>query len=217
MNQDEAKGIFLQALPELSEPLKSAVEFALANWHKLNRRESVKLCDLPHEKWRDVVGYEGLYQVSNFGRIKHFWNDRETIRKISKNYKGYSVVKLSKNNQGDSFLVHVLVARAFFSKPKDKHEINHRIADKENNGVFNLEWITHAENMRHASKMGLLKNKDGLEAPRAKLTKDDVIYIRKQFIKGDNEFGAHALSRKFNITPTSILDVVNYRTYKDVV
>ena len=75
MNQDEAKGIFLQALPELTEPLKSAVEFALANWHKLKRRESVKLCDLPHEEWRDVVGYEGLYQVSNCERVKSFHNN----------------------------------------------------------------------------------------------------------------------------------------------
>ena len=116
MNSSEAKRIFLQALPELSEPLKSAVEFALANWHKLNREprasdvainffaslpalpsndvdetfaaklnEMAKflrddsdvwssLDNLPHEKWRDVFGYEGLYQVSNFGRVKSFYS-----------------------------------------------------------------------------------------------------------------------------------------------
>ena len=258
MNSNEAKEIFLMKLPELYEPLKSAVEFTLANWHKLNREprasdvaitffanlpalpsndvddvfaaklnEMAKLIrddsdiwlsldDLPHEQWSDVVGYEGRYQVSNFGRVKSFWNARETIRKNGKNYKGYSVVKLNKNNQGGSVLVHVLVARAFLPKPEDKSEINHHIADKENNCVFNLQWMTHIENMHHASKMGLLKNKDGLKAPHAKLKKDDVLYIRKHFIKGNNEFGAHALSRKFNITPSSVLDVINYRTYKDV-
>ena len=259
LTANEAQEIFLQALPELSEPLKSAVEFTLANWHKLGREfrasdaainffaslpklptndvdedfaaklnEQAKilrddddvwlsLADLPHEEWRDVVGYEGRYKVSNFGRVKSFYYGRETIRKNCKNYKGYSVVKLHKNDQGNTFLVHVLVAKAFIPKPEGKREINHRIADKENNCVFNLEWMTHVENMQHASKMGLLTIKEGPEASHAKLTEADMRYIRKHFIKGDNEFGAHALARKFNLTPTTILDVVYYRTHKNIV
>ena len=121
MNQDEAKKIFLQALPKLSEPLKSAVKFTLANWHKFNRKprasdvaikffaslpalpsndidknfsveinKQVKILhddldvwlsleNLPREEWRDVVDYEGLYQVSNFGRVKSFQHNYPKI------------------------------------------------------------------------------------------------------------------------------------------
>ena len=115
LTAQDAREIFLQALPELSEPLKSAVGFAPANWHKLNREPRpsdiainffaslsalptndvdkvfadklnnmakllrndpdvwLSLENLPHEVWRDVVGYEGLYKVSNFGRVKSLY------------------------------------------------------------------------------------------------------------------------------------------------
>lgn len=69
MNMNETKKIFLKALPGLTEPLKSAVEFILADWHEPSR-EQIKVDNLPQEIWRDVVGYEGLYQVSTMGRVK---------------------------------------------------------------------------------------------------------------------------------------------------
>ena len=255
----EAKQIFLQSLPELSEPLKSAVEFTLANWHNLNREprasdvainffaslpalpsndvdetfaaklnEMAKLLrddqdvwlnldDLPHEEWRDVVGYEGLYQVSNFGRVKSFQRGRKTIRKISFDDKGYATVDLNKNGKRISFSVYVLVARAFIPNPENKREVNHRIADKKNSCIFNLEWATRLENMQHASKSGLLRPKYGARNYKAKLTNDDVRYIRSHHIPRHPKFSARALARKFDIAKSTVLRIINREVYADVV
>lgn len=258
MNQDEAKGIFLQALPELSEPLKSAVEFALANWHRLNREPrpsdvaikffanlpalpnntiDLKLAakpnamakllrdapdvwysleNLPHEEWRDVVGYEGLYQVSNYGRVKSFYYCREMIRKIRRDEKGYATIDLVKNRRQKSLSVHIIVAKAFIENPKNKREVNHRIADKENNCVFNLEWATRLENMQHASKSGLLKPKSGKINSKAKFTSNQVRYIRSNYIPRHFKFGAKALARKFGVAKSTVLRIIHFEVYKNV-
>ena len=259
MDSNKAKEIFLQSLPELSEPLKSAVEFTLANWKnvireprpsdvainffaslpslptndvdeifaaklnemaKLLRDDSdvwLSLENLPHEEWRDVVGYEGLYQVSNYGRVKSFQRGRKMILKITFDDKGYPTIDLNKNRTRTTFSVYVLVARLFIPNPENKLEVNHRIADKENCCIFNLEWATRLENMQHASKLGLLKPKYGARNYKAKLTNDDVRYIRTNYIPRHPEFGARALARKFNIAKSTILRIINREVYKDVI
>ena len=96
------------------------------------------------EQWKDVEGYEGLYIVSNYGRIKSL--PRETTKgKIIKQMQdkdGYFKVCLSKNNIRKTHFVHRLVATAFIKKPFDKNIINHIDENKQNNCVLNLEWCT---------------------------------------------------------------------------
>ena len=117
------------------------------------------------EIWKDVVGYENLYQVSNLGNVK-----RTHLLKPNIDRKGYYFVNLSKNGIVKCCRVHQLVARAFISNTTNKLEVNHKDGNKLNNSVDNLEWSTHLENMRHALKNNLLK-KDILKENALKLSK----------------------------------------------
>ena len=217
MNQNEAKEIFLKALPGLTEPLKSAVEFTLANWHKLDL-DLKFLEDLPHEEWRDVVGYEGLYKVSNFGRVKSFCNNGVRILNPSSTENpGYYVVNLTKNGNQRTRYVHILVAQAFLPNPENKSYVNHINGDKLNNCVENLKWTTPMENARHAWETGLATSRKGSENKHSKLMPDQVRYIRKNYKPRDKEFGRVALARKFGVSKSTIYFLLSCRTYQDVV
>lgn len=122
------------------------------------------------EIWKDIEGYEGLYQVSNLGRIKSFikWNGHKYIKevRIINPYKNYSdkyyfrsVIKLYKNGEKKDFKVHRLVAQAFIPNPNDYPIINHIDGNPLNNKVDNLEWCTQKYNVNHALENELKINK----------------------------------------------------------
>lgn len=97
------------------------------------------------EEWKDVKGYEGIYEISNLGNVKSFYSGKIISQK--KNNRGYMVVDLYKNRQRKSFLVHRIVAISFLNKDKLCNDVNHIDENKENNCVENLEWCTHKENV----------------------------------------------------------------------
>lgn len=101
------------------------------------------------ETWKPVTGYEGLYEVSNIGRVKSL-NYRRTkevrILNGGKYTNGYCFVKLYKYGMSKHCSRHRLVAEAFIPNPEGKPEIDHIDNDKENNCVANLRWVTHKEN-----------------------------------------------------------------------
>jgi len=112
------------------------------------------------EKWKDVIGYEGHYQISNFGRVRSV--DRVVInmnginRKLKGSLKntfiskGYVLVTLSVNNIKRSYCVHRLVAEAFILNPNNLDEVNHKDRNRKNNYISNLIWCTSRENTHHA-------------------------------------------------------------------
>ena len=98
------------------------------------------------EVWKDIKGYEGLYWVSNLGRVK-------SKRKILKPINGeYLKVGLSKNGKQKTFTIHRLVAQEFVNNPKNKSQVNHKDENKHNNNSNNLEWVTFQENMNYGTK-----------------------------------------------------------------
>ena len=115
------------------------------------------------EIWIDIKGYEGLYQVSNLGRVKSLERIAsqgkrgqrsigEKIKTPRPNKKGYLKVMLSKDNIQKGYFVHRLVGIAFLENKDMKPQINHKDGDVTNNCVNNLEWSTQSENMQHAFK-----------------------------------------------------------------
>lgn len=113
------------------------------------------------EMWKDVEGYEGLYQVSNYGRVKNLERKipyrfglrtiPERILKNCENEYGYLYVRLCKETNSKKYKIHRLVANAFIENPDNKKCVNHKDGNKKNNCVDNLEWVTHSENMQHAA------------------------------------------------------------------
>jgi len=118
------------------------------------------------EVWNDIEGYEGFYQVSNFGNVKSLrrivkqgWGYRiipERILNKTTN-KGYQYVGLYLNGSNKTYLVHRLVANSFIENKKNKSQVNHINCDKTDNKITNLEWCTPKENMKHAKENNLIK------------------------------------------------------------
>lgn len=104
------------------------------------------------EVWRDVVWYEWLYQVSNLWRVKSL-NYRHTWKHwllVDCDNRWYRKVFIYKNKIPKNFLIHRLVAEAFIPNTDKKPQINHIDWDKANNKLYNLEWSTNSENIKHA-------------------------------------------------------------------
>lgn len=100
------------------------------------------------EMWKPIEGYEGLYEVSNLGRVKSLkrLHTKERILSYFLNRQGYQRVNLWKENQSKKYSVHRLVAKAFVDNPENKNVVNHIDENKQNNCSCNLEWVTGLEN-----------------------------------------------------------------------
>ena len=135
------------------------------------------------EKWVDIKGYEGLYQVSNMGDVKRLYKNSEKLLAERVSTTGYDHKSLWKDNKRTNFKTHRLVALAFIENPKGKYTVNHIDGNKLNNNVTNLEWLSLGENLRHARDTGLWQHR-GSNHVHAKLTEEDVYKIRDLLNKG---------------------------------
>lgn len=137
-----------------------------------------------NEIWKDVIGYEGLYQVSNTGKVRSIertftmenrWGSKiemqvkakELVISKYKNY-GYTYCSLCKEGKAKKFKMHRLIAIHFIDNPENYPFINHINAIRDDNRIENLEWCTHSHNMKHKFKMGNQKH-TGVDNPASKI------------------------------------------------
>jgi hypothetical protein len=171
------------------------------------------------ELWKDIEGHEGLYQVSNLGRIKSLpkWDGnhltKEKILKISIFDSGYLKINLIKFGFKKWFSIHRLVAQAFIPNPENKPEVNHKDGIKSHCYEDNLEWNTKKENNQHAVKLGL--HAKGSKNGMSKLTEWDVKMIRKMY-KNTKYWTQQKLADLFNVGQQNICNIINNRIWKHV-
>lgn len=171
--------------------------------------------ELKNEIWKPIPNYEGRYEASNLGRIKstiirhNFPKPR--IIKSKSNGDGYLQINLySKNHKRKMFSVHRLVMFAFYGI--SDLQVNHKNGDKSDNRIENLEYVTQTENNIHALKTGLRKMQKGESRYNSKLTKKDVIFIRKM-LKTKQMTGT-SLADKFDVSVSLISNIKRNLTWK---
>lgn len=189
----------------------------------------ISIENLDGEIWKDIVGYEGFYQVSNLGRIKtldrinklpnkvEYISIRESLMKIKTTKNGYSTIKLYNNSTGKSkeYFVHKLVLIMFSPNPENKLEGNHKNGIKSDNTLENLEWCTRAENNRHAIETGLLVARKGSEVYNAKLNEEKIALIRR-FYRRFPKTKQRDFSKRIEICHKQLNSILKNRTWKHV-
>ena len=214
MTIEEAKKVILANLPVMVNPILKEAVYTV--FDALNENG----VDLPGEVWKDIEGYEGLYQVSNKGRVKSFHFGKEKILKPYLRANGYLMLCLQVDKIKAHFIIHRLVATAFIPNPVNLPVVNHIDGNKQNNCVENLEWTTYSENEKHAYKLGLkFRNAfagEGEDCIFSKFTNAKVQEIRKIYKPRDKKFGQAALAKKYGVHRDTIQNIVNHKTYKNV-
>ncbi len=164
------------------------------------------------EIWENIEGFEGIYQVSNLGKVKSLKFGKEKYLSITKSSIGYLNTKLQLNKKNKSFLVHRLVAETFIKNEFNKPCVNHINGIKTDNRIENLEWCTHKENTEHSLKNDLIKT--GCNRKQSKLSLKDKEYIRKNYKEKDKKNGGYKLAEMFGVSRNCISNVVKNKTYR---
>jgi len=150
------------------------------------------------EIWKDIDGFEGMYQISDLGRCK-----RNGV--IQKGYMccEYRVFSLSKGGVRKAGLVHKLMAQAFIPNPNNYRVVNHKNGVKTDNFLANFEWCTKSHDVKEAYRLGLLvfKGRNGEANPMHKLSDVEVSLIRQEL---DGEKSQRKIAREFGISQAQV-------------
>lgn len=161
------------------------------------------------EEWRDIRGYEGHYQVSNYGRVRSFITCNahpNAPRILAQNVRqrGYVYCHVGERHRS----VHRLVAEAFIPNPDGLPQVNHIDGNKRNNRADNLEWVSSQENTIHAVKTGLKRMSDLTEA-----TKKSVAMLNADGLVIRVFESAHEAARETGIHQSQISSCCNKRPH----
>lgn len=174
------------------------------------------------EIWSDISHYEGIYQVSSFGKIRSVdrlvFNGRNYYRKAGSMIQPwvggtspYLCVCLSQKGKTKNYLVHRLVAEHFLSSWDKTLEVNHLDGDKHNNSASNLEMCNRQQNISHAV-IKRLKNDSGELSNNSKLTNDEAQTIRNLHSQGIMQ---KVLAQRYNVSKQTICNIVHNKRYKN--
>lgn len=167
------------------------------------------------EIWKPLENYEGLYEISNLGRVKALVKrglNRELIRRSFKDVStGYKTIQFTKNNVPLTLRVHRLVAKAFIPNPDNKPVVNHKDGDKMNCAASNLEWMTYSENTLHSFKNGLQKKIFGDKNYITKIKDQDVLKIRELINQGETN---KEIAKIYAVNPSQISRIKNGKRRK---
>lgn len=166
--------------------------------------------EIINEEWRAVVGYEGYYEVSNWGRIRRI---KPKILRPARGGGGYPYVALYREGVATSRRIHRMVVEAFIGPIPDTLHVNHRNGAKDDNRAENLEIVTRSQNMIHRYHvLGQRGTRNLGEANGAsKLTEADVTAIRERWASGERQVD---LGREFGIHRKYIAEIVHRRAWK---
>ena len=173
------------------------------------------------ESWRPVVGYEGLYEVSDHGRVRSITREvtyktgrscaiKGRLRALTPDAQGYLHVSLSRSGVVKHFYVHRLVGEQFVPNPTGLPEINHEDRDKSNNTSGNLTWVTRLGNVEHARKSGLYGGRSNPNF-RQKLNPDQVSLIVLKWGLGKTH---EQLALEFGVCRQTVTDIISGRIWR---
>lgn len=171
-----------------------------------------ELENLDGELWKKIPYGCGHYEISTYGRVKSLKRGKFKIMKPSLHNCGYLCIELFENGVAKKFKIHRLVAEAFIPNPNNKPMVDHIFNNKFDNYFENLRWATASENNCYAYATGA--SKSGEKSYQSKLTDKQAEWCRNVYIPHDKEFGAAALARKFKVDTSSMLKIVNGKSYK---
>ena len=167
--------------------------------------------ELANEVWRDVDGYDGMYQVSDLGRVRSLKFGKVRVLRANKDKGGYLSVQLSKNNNQKRHSVHRLVADAFIENDDEsKTQINHIDECKQNNRLWNLEYCTAQYNSTYNDINWRRKN--GIRHKIAKLYNQDITYEQNIEIFKANGIDC---SKRTVLLLRRDLELINHKTKRD--
>lgn len=179
------------------------------------------------EAWSEIAGYEGLYFISSYGKVKsaerlarytHAVTKQELFRrkaaillKQANHTNGYKIVSLSRYGVSVDTSIHRLVAAAFIPNPNGLPVVNHKDGNKTNNHVGNLEWCTHKENNDHAMQAGLAAI--GEKTGSAKLRPDLILSIRA---KRNTGVYLKKLAAEYGVSTCTISQICRRETWRHI-
>ena len=206
--------------PAITLQIKAMMTKILADYQKSPNKPVELIEDLPGEIWKWFKGYEGVYQGSSEGRARSFFKGKCRLLKPTPTHRGYLGICLyvydekTKKQRKKTFRLNRLIAETFIPNPENKPEVHHKNNDKSDNSVENLEWVTDEENKAYAHEDGVYLK--GEKNSTAKLTEEDVRFIRQNYKAGDLEFGQGVLAKKYGVSTTTIRNIVTFKSWEHV-